>query len=1053
MRRKKKFTSALSFVLSLLMSFSCIQPVMATQAVPDVESVSEEAAVQAEENEDTNVSVSAAPAKEETSEAPAETTESTQEESDFDSGSTADITEKKELKSESSDAADPAALSTDPDISPLADTDAYAILYENGEMVFQRGSTPDAGKGNVLKAYTGFETERYGYPDYAPWYENKTSIKAVSFKDVVKPVSTAYWFYECKNLTDVDFTNLDTSTVTSMSVMFESCSALTNLDVSSFDTSAVTDMRWMFNGCSSLTRLDLSSFNTKTVTSMYGMFEYCRSLTSLDVSSFDTSAVTDMYGMFESCSALTNLDVSSFDTSAVTDMRWMFNGCSSLTRLDVSSFDTSAVTDMGHMFNRCSSLTSLNLSSFDTSAVTSMRGMFYYCSSLTSLDVSSFNTKTVTSMYAMFEGCSALTNLDVSSFDTSAVTDMRWMFNGCSSLTRLDVSSFDTSAVTDMGHMFYNYSAIETLTIGTKFAFKGDTGLVDATWRGINTGKEYTTSVLTSTYDGSTMADTYAKYIDIKFDALDGKSSESKKSGYIGMAFDSLPTAEKEGYNFVGWFTEKQGGTQLLVNKPITQSTYYARYTPLAAYAILYESGELVFQRGSTPDASKGKVLKTYTGFETERYGYPDYAPWYENRESIKTVSFKDVIKPVSTALWFYWCTNLTDVDLTNLDTSAVTNMYDMFTSCFSLKSLDVSSFDTSAVTGMYGMFINCFSLKSLDLSSFNTSAVTNMGYMFASCNSLTSLNVSSFDTSTVTDMSSMFTNCSSLTSLDVSSFDTSAVTDMSSMFANCPLETLTLGAKFAFKGDTKLVDATWHGINTGKEYTTSVLTSTYDGSTMADTYIKCFDIKFDAMGGKSSESKKSGYIGMAFDSLPTAEKRGYDFVGWFTQKRGGTQLLVNQPITQSTYYAQYTEHKYTITVTNDVAGTMGDKTKDFTFQLKMAGNTPAELPYTKGTETGKLKVTDGVVEFTLSDGESITLGNILIDTTYKITEVDGASNGYAVESTNFSGTLTEDTNVSFTNTRNGTVPTSAHTNILISIGVFAIALAGLFWHLRKRKQ
>ena len=912
MRRKKKFTNALSFVLSLLMAASSVQPVMATQAVSDVESVSGEAATQAEGNEDTNVSVSAAPAKEETSEAPAEstentqteetapaeTTESTQEESDFDSGSTADITEKKELKSESSDAADPAALSTDPDISPLADTDAYAILYENGEMVFQRGSTPDAGKGNVLKAYTGFETERYGYPDYAPWYENKTSIKAVSFKDVVKPVSTAYWFYECKNLTDVDFTNLD------------------------------------------------------------------------------TSAVTDMYGMFESCSALTNLDVSSFDTSAV--------------------------------------------------------------------------------------------------------TDMRWMFNGCSSLTRLDVSSFDTSAVTDMGHMFYNYSAIETLTIGTKFAFKGDTGLVDATWRGINTGKEYTTSVLTSTYDGSTMADTYVKYIDIKFDALDGKSSESTKSGYIGKTFDSLPTAEKEGYDFVGWFTQKQGGTQLLVNKPITQSTYYAHYSQ-NAYAILYESGEMIFQRGSTPDASKGKVLKTYTGFETKKYtGYNDYAPWYENKTSIKAVSFKDVVKPVSTAYWFDECRNLTSVDVTNLDTSAVTDMDYMFSDCSSLTSLDVSSFDTSAVTSMDYMFYQCSSLKSLDVSSFNTSAVTSMDSMFQYCRSLTSLDLSSFNTSAVTDMSYMFSDCSSLTSLDVSSFDTSAVTSMGSMFKDCSsltsldvsifdtsavtymkymfkqctaLNTLTLGTKFAFKGDTDLVDATWHGINTNKKYTTSVLTSTYDGPTMADTYIKCFDIKFDAMGGKSSESKKTGYIGMAFDSLPTAEKKGYDFVGWFTEKQGGTQLLVNQPITQSTYYAQYTEHKYTITVTNDVAGTMGDKTKDFTFQLKMTGNIPAELPYTKGTETGKLKVTDGVVEFTLSDGESITLGNILIDTTYKITEVDGASNGYVVESTNSSGTLTEDTNVSFTNTRNGTVPTSAHTNILISIGVFAIALAGLFWHLRKRKQ
>ena len=118
-----------------------------------------------------------------------------------------------------------------------------------------------------------------------------------------------------------------------------------------------------------------------------------------------------------------------------------------------------------------------------------------------------------------------------------------------------------------------------------------------------------------------------------------------------------------------------------------------------------------------------------------------------------------------------------------------------------------------------------------------------------------------------------------------------------------------------------------------------------------------------------------------------------------------------------------------------------------------MTGNTPAELHYTKGTETGTLKVTDRVVKFTLSDGESIAFGNILIGTVYEIAEVDGASDGYTVESTNSSGTLTEDTNVSFTNTRNSTVPTLAHTNILISTGLFAIALAGLFWYLRKRKQ
>ena len=49
-----------------------------------------------------------------------------------------------------------------------------------------------------------------------------------------------------------------------------------------------------------------------------------------------------------------------------------------------------------------------------------------------------------------------------------------------------------------MGSMFYPCTALETLTLGTKFAFKGDTGLVDATWHGINTGNEYTTSAHTN---------------------------------------------------------------------------------------------------------------------------------------------------------------------------------------------------------------------------------------------------------------------------------------------------------------------------------------------------------------------------------------------------------------------------------------------------------------------------------------------------------------------------------------------------------------------------
>ncbi len=127
----------------------------------------------------------------------------------------------------------------------------------------------------------------------------------------------------------------------------------------------------------------------------------------------------------------------------------------------------------------------------------------------------------------------------------------------------------------------------------------------------------------------------------------------------------------------------------------------------------------------------------------------------------------------------------LTSLNLSNFNTSSVTNMSNMFYMC-ALTSLDLSNFNTSSVTNMNNMFGNCEFLTSLDLSNFNTSSVTNMASMFAICNVLTSLNLSNFNTSKVKDMSFMFSYCGKFTSLDLSSFDTSKVTNMSSMFSYC---------------------------------------------------------------------------------------------------------------------------------------------------------------------------------------------------------------------------------------------------------------------------
>lgn len=106
----------------------------------------------------------------------------------------------------------------------------------------------------------------------------------------------------------------------------------------------------------------------------------------------------------------------------------------------------------------------------------------------------------------------------------------------------------------------------------------------------------------------------------------------------------------------------------------------------------------------------------------------------------------------------FYNCQSTElDYEISNLDTSNITDMYQMFGYCGELTSLDLSNFNTSNVTDMGKMFNSCLELTSLDLSSFNTSLVTKMNYMFSSCSKLTFLDIRNFTFDKVTSYSGIF--------------------------------------------------------------------------------------------------------------------------------------------------------------------------------------------------------------------------------------------------------------------------------------------------------
>ena len=130
---------------------------------------------------------------------------------------------------------------------------------------------------------------------------------------------------------------------------------------------------------------------------------------------------------------------------------------------------------------------------------------------------------------------------------------------------------------------------------------------------------------------------------------------------------------------------------------------------------------------------------------------------------------------------------NITEIDMSNFDSSQVTSMYHMFYSAKNLKKITFGNMDTSLVQNMEGLFYLCLQLEFIDISNFVTSSVTNMKRMFFCCHELKSITFPKiFNTSLVTTMEGMFYHGFVLNSVDLSNFDTSEVTDMSSMFFYC---------------------------------------------------------------------------------------------------------------------------------------------------------------------------------------------------------------------------------------------------------------------------
>ena len=157
-----------------------------------------------------------------------------------------------------------------------------------------------------------------------------------------------------------------------------------------------------------------------------------------------------------------------------------------------------------------------------------------------------------------------------------------------------------------------------------------------------------------------------------------------------------------------------------------------------------------------------------------------------------------------------------------------------------------------------------------------------------------------------------------------------------------------------------------------------------------------------------------------------------------------------------------YTRHN--LTVSKTVEGNFGNRTKEFTFRLKLkekqgGAKIPESIRATKiledqTTETTTYTTENGTIEFTLRDGVSIRFESIPYGIDYKVEEDTLSSKGYEVTPDNEEGTITQDTQVSFTNKKDSIVPTLVDPGTPYLYILFAlILLSAILFFRRKRAR
>ena len=617
---------------------------------------------------------------------------------------------------------------------------------------------------------------------YCAFFNTRCTEIDCSNIDTSSAVNISRMFGSCSTLTSLDLSSWDVSKVTDFSRLFQSCYGLKSLNTSGWDTSSVINMDSMFDGCG-LTEIDVSHFNTSNATNLNNMFAGVK-ISSIDLSGWDVRKVQQTRLMFNSGS-ITEIKLDGWNTESLTDMWAMFCG-SGITTVDINHFNVSKVTSVSQLFDQCKNLVSVDMSNLHFTSCQNISSMFSRCPKLTTVKMADFTGSPITTVKSLCYQSSVLTEIDLTTVDVSRVTDMSNVFELATSLKTLDLSTWDTRKVTSANAMFQGWDNTQTVyyeppfwSIGTTTLNSNINWVINVTrnngyWLDMTGITEPVTMTLTND---------------------NGLPTEDIVTSWGDGTVDSELTHT---YSIAGEYiivtNLQNGGNYNTMQSYVTKAIVRHKQKPDNMFYNCSKLEEVQFTQNWATSLSS----------QTHNFWRMFY-----NCLNLKTIN-TDVlcqVKPNGLSFAFYYCQSLETLDLSSMDVSNCTSLECAFRTCNKLQTLNLSNWDTSKVSNFWCAFAyDAVLTEIINIENLNTSNATNMGEMFNGCKTLTSLDVSNWNFTKCTTINQFIRDTTNLVDFNMSGVTFGATSVNFQNFAyqsgvqNVNMSNITTAGKVSFE-------------------------------------------------------------------------------------------------------------------------------------------------------------------------------------------------------------------------------------------------------------